>query len=257
MADSEPGERRRWIALVVLCLGQLMIVLDVTIVVVALPAIQRELHFSHASLAWVINAYLITFAGFLLLAGRLGDLLGRKRVFVAGLVVFTAASALCGASQSEAMLIIARLLQGVGGAMTGAVIVAIISASFPAPRQQAQALGAFAFTGAAGGSLGLLLSGVLTQALSWHWIFLVNVPIGILVIPLAVILIEPHRGLGVGGGVDALGAILITAALMVGTYAIVEASTHGWSSAVTLGGGCGALALIALFIARESSTRIP
>jgi EmrB/QacA subfamily drug resistance transporter len=254
MADSE---RRRWIALVVLCLGQLMIVLDVTIVVVALPAIQRELHFSHASLTWVINAYLITFAGFLLLAGRLGDLLGRKRVFVAGLVVFTAASALCGASQSEAMLIVARLLQGVGGAMTGAVIVAIITASFPAPRQQAQALGAFAFTAAAGGSVGLLLSGVLTQALSWHWIFLVNVPIGIFVIPLAVMLIEPHRGLGVVGGVDALGAILITAALMVGSYAIVEASPQGWTSGVTLGGGIGALVLIALFIARESSTPNP
>lgn len=155
------------------------------------------------------------------------------------------------------MLIIARLLQGVGGAMTGAVIVAIISASFPSPREQAQALGAFAFTGAAGGSLGLLLSGALTQALSWHWIFLVNVPIGIVVIPLAVFLIEPHRGLGVVGGVDALGAVLITAALMVGTYAIVEASTHGWASAVTLGGGGGALALIALFIARESSTANP
>jgi EmrB/QacA subfamily drug resistance transporter len=155
------------------------------------------------------------------------------------------------------MLIVARLLQGVGGAMTGAVIVAIISASFPAPREQAQALGAFAFTGAAGGSLGLLLSGVLTQTLSWHWIFLVNVPIGIIVIPLAVILIEPHRGLGVVGGVDALGAILITAALMVGSYAIVDASTHGWTSAVTLGGGGGALALIGLFIARESSTPNP
>jgi EmrB/QacA subfamily drug resistance transporter len=257
-ADSKPvGERRRWIALAVLCLGQLMIVLDVTIVVVALPAIQRELHFSHASLAWVINAYLITFAGLLLFAGRLGDLLGRKRVFIAGLVVFTAASALCGASQSEAMLIIARLLQGVGGALTGAVIVAIISSSFPAPRQQAHALGAFAFTGAAGGSLGLLLSGILTQELSWHWIFLVNVPIGIVVIPLAIILIEPHRGLGVVGGVDALGAILITAALMVGSYAIVEASTHGWTSAVTLGGGGVALALFVLFIARESATPHP
>ena len=255
MADpARVGDRRRWIALVVLCLGQLMIVLDVTIVVVALPAIQRELHFSHASLAWVINSYLVTFAGFLLLAGRLGDLLGRKRVFVAGLVVFTAASALCGASQSEAMLIVARLLQGVGGAMTGAVIVAIISASFPSPRQQAQALGAFAFTGAAGGSLGLLLSGVLTQTLSWHWIFLVNVPIGIVVIPLAVILIEPHRGLGVLDGVDALGAVLITASLMVGSYVIVGASTRGWGSAVTLGGGFAALALLALFIARESST---
>jgi EmrB/QacA subfamily drug resistance transporter len=253
-ADSKPvGERRRWIALAVLCLGQLMIVLDVTIVVVALPAIQRELHFSHASLAWVINAYLITFAGLLLFAGRLGDLLGRKRVFV----VFTAASALCGASQSEAMLIIARLFQGVGGALTGAVIVAIISSSFPAPRQQAHALGAFAFTGAAGGSLGLLLSGILTQELSWHWIFLVNVPIGIVVIPLAIILIEPHRGLGVVGGVDALGAILITAALMVGSYAIVEASTHGWTSAVTLGGGGVALALFVLFIARESATPNP
>jgi EmrB/QacA subfamily drug resistance transporter len=249
--------RRRWIALVVLCLGQLMIVLDVTVVNVALPSIQRDLHFSAASLAWVINGYLITFAGFLLLAGRLGDLLGRKRVFISGLVLFTAASALCGASQSETMLIAARLLQGVGGALTGSVIVAIITASFPRPPYQAKAMAVFAFTAAAGGSIGLLAGGVLTQALSWHWIFFVNLPIGICAVPLGQLLIEPHEGIGLGDGVDVLGAVLITAALMVGSYAIVEASTRGWSSTVTLGGGGLACALVALFIVRETLVAHP
>ena len=249
--------RRQWIALVVLCLGQLMIVLDVTVVNVALPSIQRDLHFSSSSLAWVINAYLITFAGFLLLAGRLGDLLGRKRVFISGLATFTAASALCGASQSEAMLIVARLLQGIGGAMTGSVIVAIIASSFPGPPHQAKAMGVFSFTAAAGGSIGLLAGGALTQALSWHWIFFVNVPIGIVAVPLAVLLIEPHAGLGLRHGLDVLGAVLITAALMVGSYAIVEAAPHGWGSTVTLGGGALALALLALFIARERTTSHP
>ena len=250
-------ERRRWIALVVLCLGQLMIVLDVTVVNVALPSIQRDLHFSHASLAWVINAYLITFAGFLLLAGRLGDLLGRKRVFITGLIVFTAASALCGAAQSEATLIAARLLQGVGGAMTGSVIVAIIAASFPGPPHQAKAMGIFSFTAAAGGSLGLIAGGALTQALSWHWIFFINVPIGIVAVLLGIALIEPHEGLGLGRGIDALGAVLITLALMVGSYAIVEAATRGWGSAVTLGGLAVALALVLLFVLREKLAKQP
>jgi EmrB/QacA subfamily drug resistance transporter len=254
---SPAVERRRWIALLVLCLGQLMIVLDVTVVNVALPSIQRDLHFAPASLAWVINAYLITFAGFLLLAGRLGDLIGRKRVFVTGLVTFTAASALCGASQSSAMLIAARLVQGVGGALTGAVIVAIIAASFPGPPHQAKAMGVFSFTAAAGGAIGLLAGGALTQALSWHWIFFINVPIGLVVVPLAVALIEPHEGLGLDNGVDILGAVLVTAALMLGSYAIVEAATHGWGSAVTLGGGAGALALLALFIVWETRTPHP
>ena len=240
-----------------LCLGQLMIVLDVTIVNVALPSIQRDLHFAPASLAWVINAYLITFAGFLLLAGRLGDLLGRKRVFICGLVVFTISSALCGASQSEAMLIVARMAQGIGGALTGSVIVAIIAASFPGPPHQAKAMGIFSFTAAAGGSIGLLAGGALTQAFSWHWIFFVNVPIGIIVVPLALILVDPHEGIGLGNGVDALGALLITGALMVGSYAIVEASTHGWGSTVTLGGGAAAIALVALFIVRETRTAHP
>jgi EmrB/QacA subfamily drug resistance transporter len=234
-----------------------MIVLDVTVVNVALPSIQRDLHFSAAALAWVINGYLITFAGFLLLAGRLGDLLGRKRVFVWGLVVFTAASALCGASQSEGMLIGARLLQGVGGAMTGSVIVAIITASFPGPPHQAKAMAVFAFTAAAGGSIGLVAGGALTQALSWHWIFLVNVPIGICAVPLGQVLIEPHQGIGLGDGLDVLGAVLITAALMVGSYAIVEASTRGWGSTVTLGGGGLACALVAAFIVRERLVAYP
>jgi len=248
--------RRRWVALVVLCFGQLMIVLDTTIVQVALPSIQRDLHFSSASLAWVINAYLVTFAGFLLLAGRLGDLMGRKRVFITGLVMFTAASALCGASQSAAMLVAARLLQGVAAATTTAVILAIIAASFDG-RQRTQAIGIATFTAIAGASLGLLVGGGLTQALGWHWIFFVNVPIGIIVLPLAQLFIEPHEGIGFGDAIDWLGAVLITASLMIGSYAIVEASNHGWASFVTLGGGAVALVLVALFILREQSTPHP
>ncbi|HYB22989.1 MAG TPA: MFS transporter, partial [Solirubrobacteraceae bacterium] len=175
---EQTAQRRRWIALAVLCLGQLMMVLDATIVNVALPSIQRDLHFSQSNLTWVINGYLITFGGLLLLAGRMGDLVGRKKVFLAGLVLFTASSIVCGTAGSQAMLIAARLVQGVGGAVASSVILAIIVTEFPERAEQAKAMGMYAFVSAGGGSIGLLAGGALTQSLSWHWIFFVNVPIG-------------------------------------------------------------------------------
>src|SRR5437660_1232348 len=180
------GGDSRWLALLVLCAGMLMIILDATIVNVALPSIQRDLGFSQSSLAWVVNAYLIPFGGLLLLAGRLGDLVGRKRVFTIGLAVFTVASIVCGASVSQQMLVAARLVQGVGGAMTSTVILGVIVTMFPDPREQARAIGAFSFTAAAGGSIGLLAGGVFTQAVNWHWIFFVNLPIGLGFLPVAI-----------------------------------------------------------------------
>src|SRR5256714_427552 len=209
------GSRSRWLALMVLCAGMLMIVLDATIVNVALPSIQRDLGFSQASLAWVVNAYMIPFGGLLLLAGRLGDLVGRKRVFIAGLAVFTGASLVCGVSTSQQMLIAARLVQGVGGAMTSTVILGVIVTMFPEAREQARAIGVFSFTAAAGGSVGLLAGGVLTHAVNWHWIFFVNVPIGIAAALLALRLIESDPGIGLSQGADVPGAILVTSALML------------------------------------------
>src|SRR3984957_11417903 len=193
-------ERRRWIALAVLCLGQLMMVLDATIVNVALPSIQRELHFSQSNLTWVIDGYLITFGGFLLLAGRVGDLVGRKKVFLTGLVMFVAASALCGVATSQGMLIVARLLQGVGGAVASSVILAIIVTEFPRAAEQAKAMGMYAFVSAGGGSIGLLAGGALTQSLDWHWIFFVNVPIGVVAFVLGSRLIVENEGIGLSGG---------------------------------------------------------
>jgi EmrB/QacA subfamily drug resistance transporter len=252
------SDRSRWIALYVLCAGMLMIVLDITVVNVALPSIKSDLGFSQASLAWVVNAYLITFGGLLLLAGRLGDLIGRRTVFLAGLAVFVVASLLCGASQSEAMLIGSRLLQGIGGAMTSAVILGMIVTMFPEPREQAKAVGAYAFVASAGGAVGLLIGGVLTQTISWHWIFFVNAPIGLATAILARRLLEKDEGIGFGEGADALGAVLITASLMLGVYTIVEpASKDGWGASLTLGLGAGSLALLAAFITREATARNP
>src|SRR5256885_4874682 len=198
-------ERRRWASLMVVCLAQLMIVLDVTIVNVALPSIQHDLHFSQGNLIWVVNAFLVTFGSFLLLAGRLGDLLGRKRVFLAGLVLFTTASVLCGAAPSQGFLIAARFIQGIGAAMQASVILAIIVTEFPAPTDRAQAMSAYVFTAVAGGSLGLLAGGALTDALSWHWIFFVNLPIGLATMAFGRTLIPRDRGLGLEHGVDWLG----------------------------------------------------
>src|SRR5215213_7757349 len=178
-------DRNRWIALYVLCVGMLMIVLDVTVVNVALPSIQSDLGFSQSSLAWVVNAYLIAFGGLLLLSGRFGDILGRKSVFLAGLGVFTVASLLCGVAHSQELLVAARFVQGVGGAMTSAVILGMIVTMFPEPREQAKAIGVYAFVASAGGSIGLLAGGVLTQSINWHWIFFVNVPIAIVTALLA------------------------------------------------------------------------
>ena len=251
------SDRSRWLALYVLCVGMLMIVLDVTIVNVALPSIQEDLRFSTSSLAWVVNAYLIAFGGLLLLAGRVGDLIGRRRIFLAGVALFTSASLLCGVAQSAWWLVAARFLQGVGGAMTSAVILGMIVTMFRDAREQAKAIGVFAFVASAGGSVGLLAGGVLTQAINWHWIFFVNLPIGVATAVLAARLLERDEGIGVGEGVDLPGAVLLTSALMAGVYTIVGASDHGWGSGHTLGFGSAAVALLVGFVIREARTSNP
>jgi EmrB/QacA subfamily drug resistance transporter len=248
---------RRWLALAILCAGTLMTILDGTIVTVALPTIQRDLGFSQSSLAWVVNAYLIAFGGLLLLAGRLGDLAGRKRIFVAGLTVFTAASLWCGLSDSQAMLIVARFAQGAGGALTTAVVLGMITTMFPEPRLRARAIGGYSFAGAAGASVGVLAGGLITQAVSWHWIFIVNVPLGAAAIAAAARVIEPDRGIGLRAGADAVGAVLVTAGLMLGVDAVVEVTSHGWASARTLGAGAAAAALLAAFAWRQATAARP
>jgi EmrB/QacA subfamily drug resistance transporter len=244
-------------ALAVLCAGMLMIILDGSIVTVALPAIQRDLDLSPASLTWIVNSYMIAFGGLLLLAGRLGDLLGRKRMFVAGLAVFTVASLLCGVSTSQDMLIATRFLQGVGGAMASAVSLGMIVTHFPEPRERAKAIGAFSFVGAAGASIGAVLGGILTQAVSWHWIFFINLPIGTAAALLAVRVLEPDRGLGLRVGADELGAVLVTAGLMLGVYTIVETSRYGWTSTHTLGFAALTVALLAGFVVRQATAAAP
>src|SRR3954449_778309 len=250
-------DRRRWAALFVVCLAQLMIVLDVTIVNVALPAIQHDLGFSQANLTWVVNAFLITFGSLLLLAGRLGDLLGRRRVFLSGLVVFTAASLLCGVAPSQGALIGARLLQGVGAAAQASVILAIIITEFPQAADRARAMSAYVFVSVAGGSLGLLTGGLLTQALSWHWVFFVNLPIGAATFALGQALIRADEGLGLEHGVDWFGSLLVTASLMSGIYAIVRVPDEGWTSSLVLSFGGLAALLMAAFVAFEARVRNP
>jgi EmrB/QacA subfamily drug resistance transporter len=255
---TEMTDTRRWIALYVLCVGMLMIVLDVTVVNVALPSIQDDLGFSQSGLAWVVNAYLISFGGLLLLAGRFGDLIGRKRVFLAGLGVFTAASLLCGLAESQAMLVAARFVQGAGGAMTSAVILGMIVTMFPEPREQAKAIGVYAFVASAGGTVGLLAGGVLTQSINWHWIFFVNIPIAIATAVLAARLLEREEGIGFGAGADVPGALLITSSLMLGVYTIVSpAAERGWGDGVTLGLSAASLALLVAFVAREARAGNP
>jgi EmrB/QacA subfamily drug resistance transporter len=234
-----------------------MIVLDATIVNVALPSIQRDLHFTQGNLTWVLNGYLITFGGFLLLAGCLGDLVGRKRVFLAGLVLFTAASVLCGVSSSQGMLIAARVIQGVGGAVASSVILAIIVTEFPKRAEQAKAMGLYAFVSAGGGSIGLLAGGALTQSLDWHWIFFVNVPIGAIAFVLGWFLIAENPSLGLSGGVDIAGSILMTLATVLAAFAIVKSSDYGLGSARTLGVGGASLLLLAAFLALESRLKNP
>ncbi|GHH19607.1 MFS transporter [Streptomyces rubradiris] len=247
----------RWFALAILCAGQLMVILDGTIVNVALPAIQDSLDFSSSSLGWVVNAYLIPFGGLLLLAGRFGDLFGRKRVFVTGLVVFTLASLLCGLAQSATMLLAARFVQGVGGAVTSSVTLAMVVTMFTEPGERARAIGVYSFVQSAGGTLGLLLGGVLTRAAGWHWIFFVNVPIGVAAAVLAQRVLVAERGAGRGKSTDALGAVLVTCALMPAVYAIVAAADHGFGSARTLGSGLAALVLLAAFVVRQARAEDP
>ncbi|MGH3737583.1 MAG: DHA2 family efflux MFS transporter permease subunit [Micromonosporaceae bacterium] len=257
MPASTSRTDSRWMALIVLCAGMLMIILDQTIVNVALPTIQDDLGFTQSGLAWVINAYLIPFGGLLLLAGRLGDLIGRKRIFLVGLTAFTAASLLCGASVTPEMLIVARFLQGAGGAMATAVTLGMIVTMFPEPKEQARAIGVFSFVAAAGASIGLLAGGVLTQALNWHWIFFVNLPIGIAALVLAYRLIGNDRGIGLSEGADVVGAVLITSSLMLGVYTIVKAAEYGWGSLHTVGLGAVALALFAGFVVRQARAAKP
>jgi EmrB/QacA subfamily drug resistance transporter len=257
VAPSSPSNPRRWTALIVVCLAQLMIVLDVTIVNVALPAIQRQLHFSQGNLTWVVNAFLVTFGSLLLLAGRLGDLVGRKRVFLSGLVVFTGASIFCGLAPTQGVLIGARFLQGVGAAMQASVILAIIITEFPEAAERARAMSLYVFVSVAGGSLGLLAGGVLTQALSWHWVFFVNLPIGLAALAFGHLLIPADRGRGLGHGVDWIGSLLVTTSLMSGIYAIVQATAHGWISEPVMGFGALAVVLMAGFLGLEARIENP
>ncbi len=255
--QADHQDRNRWLALYVLCAGMLMIVLDITIVNVALPSIQDDLGFSQSNLAWVVNGYLIPFGGLLLLAGRFGDLIGQRRVFLTGLAVFVSASLLCAVSQSQEMLVGARFIQGIGGALTSAVILGMIVTMFPEPREQAKAIGVYGFVASAGGSIGLLAGGVLTEAISWHWIFFINLPVGLITAFLAMRLVEPHEGIGFGEGADIPGAVLITASLMLGTYTILEVTEVGWGAAQTLVLGAVSLALGAAFVWRQARIENP
>jgi EmrB/QacA subfamily drug resistance transporter len=249
------NERRRWLALYVLCAGVLMIVIDATIVNVALPSIQDDLGFSQSNLAWVVNAYLIAFGGLLLLSGRMGDLIGQRHVFLIGLAVFTVASVVCAVAQSQGVLIGARFIQGAGGALASAVILGMIVTMFPEPRDQAKAIGVYGFVASAGGSIGLLAGGALTEAISWHWIFFINVPIGIATAIFTLRLVDAPKGIGLREGADIPGALLLTAGLMLNVYTILQVSENGWGSTQTLGLGAVSLALIGAFLVRQA--RIP
>ena len=248
---------RRWLALLVLCLGDLMIVLDVTIVGVALPSIRADLGFSEESLAWVVNAYLITFGGFLLLGGRLGDLLGHRNMFLAGVALFTVASAVCGFASSQGVLIASRAVQGLGGAVVSAVALSLMMTLFTSPTERAKAMGIFGFVASGGGSLGVLLGGVLTDALDWHWIFLVNLPVGVLVVVLTLVVIPGARVAAASRQLDLAGAVTVTAALMLAVYAIVNGNDVGWLTWRTLGLLAVSSVLLVAFLAIEGRVRAP
>jgi EmrB/QacA subfamily drug resistance transporter len=248
---------RRWLALFILCLGDLMIVLDVTIVGVALPSIRADLGFSEESLAWVVNAYLITFGGFLLLGGRLGDLFGHRRLFIAGVALFTAASAVCGLANSQAILVSARAVQGVGGAVVSAVALSMMMTLFTEPAERAKAMGIFGFVASGGGSLGVLLGGILTDALDWHWIFLVNVPVGVLVVVLTLVVISGAPLPNAAQRLDLAGAVTVTASLITAVYAIVNGNEFGWLTARTLGLLAGSAVLLASFLVIEARVPAP
>jgi EmrB/QacA subfamily drug resistance transporter len=249
--------RTRWLALYVLCLASLMIVLDVTIVNVALPSIREDLGFSQTTLAWVVNGYLLTYGGFLLLGGRLGDLFGHRRLFLAGITLFTFASLACGLATTQWLLVAARTVQGLGGAVASAVSLSLMMTLFTEPADRAKAMGIFGFVAAGGGSIGVLLGGILTDLLDWHWIFLVNFPIGVLVVVLSLRLLPAARGSAADGRLDVAGAVTVTASLMLAVYAIVNGNQEGWLSAQTLGLLGAATALLALFLALESRVRSP
>jgi EmrB/QacA subfamily drug resistance transporter len=256
-ANTRPAEHRRWFALGVLCLGVLMIVLDTTIVNVALPSIKADLGFTETTLAWVINAYMLTYGGFLLLGGRLGDLFGHRRLFLIGTAVFVLASLVCGLATAKSVLIVARAVQGIGGAVVTAVALSLIMDLFSAPGDRAKALGVYGFVCAAGGSIGAMLGGVLTSTLSWHWVFLVNLPIGIVVMLLSLRLLPGAHTQVRERHMDLFGAISITAALMLAVYAIVDGKDAGWTSIRTLGLLGIALALLAAFVWNEAHVRAP
>jgi EmrB/QacA subfamily drug resistance transporter len=256
-ADARGQSRTRWIALCVLCAGVLMDVLDATIVNVALPSIKHDLGFSQSGLAWVLNAYLISFGGLLLLAGRIGDLIGQRRVFLAGLTVFTGASALCALAQDPVVLVAARFVQGIGGALTSSVILGMIVTMFPEPREQAKAIGVYGFVASAGGSIGLLAGGILTQAIDWHWIFFINVPLGVATALCAIRLIEDGEGIGLRNGADIPGAAMLTVGLMLGVYTILQVDQAGWGSAKTLLLGGLSVGLVVAFVARQDRIANP
>jgi EmrB/QacA subfamily drug resistance transporter len=249
--------RTRWLALLVLCLGDLMIVLDVTIVGVALPSIQEDLGFSETTLAWVVNAYLLTFGGFLLLGGRLGDLFGHRRLFLVGIALFTLASIGCGLADSQGVLIAARAVQGLGGAVVSAVALSLMMTIFTEPAERAKAMGIFGFVASGGGSIGVLLGGIITDALTWSWIFLVNVPVGVLVILLTLRLVPAARIPVASRRLDVAGAVTVTASLMLAVYAIVNGNQEGWTSARTLGLLGAAAALLGAFLVIESRVGSP
>jgi EmrB/QacA subfamily drug resistance transporter len=257
MSVSSIDHHKRWLALIVLCLGDLMIVLDTTVVNVALPSIRDDLGFSQTSLVWVVNAYMLTFSGFLLLGGRLGDLYGNRRVFLLGIALFTLASLACGLADSQALLITARAVQGLGGAVVSAVALSLIMNLFTEDAERAKAMGIFGFVMAGGGSVGVLLGGLLTDAFNWHWIFLINIPIGIAVFALCLLLLPGSRGSAAGARLDIAGAVTVTVALMLAVYGIVDGNEAGWTSAQTLGLLAGGVLLTLVFLRIESRVHTP
>ena len=257
LAPTTEPRQGRWLALTVLCLGTLMIVLDTTIVNVALPSIRANLGFSETSLAWVVNAYLLTFGGFLLLGGRLGDLFGHRRLFLLGITLFSLASLTCGLANSQVLLIGARAVQGLGGAVVSAVALSLVMNLFTESAERAKAMGVFGFVAAGGGSIGVLLGGVLTSALNWHWIFLVNLPIGVAVFALCLVLLPASRGPASATRLDVAGAVTVTASLMLAVFVIVNGNETGWMSAQTIGLLAAAAALLAIFLGIEARVRAP
>jgi len=249
--------RKRWLALLVLCLGTVMIVLDTTIVNVALPSIRTALLFSETSLVWVVNAYMLTFGGFLLLSGRLGDLYGQRRIFIGGIVLFTLASLACGLSRSQSMLVASRAVQGVGGSAVSAIALSLIMNLFPEPGERAKAMGVYSFVCAGGGSVGVLLGGLLVQSLDWHWIFLVNIPIGMLVVFLTLALVAERKSEETSRHLDIAGALCVTTSLMLAVYGIVGGNQAGWGSGRTLGLLATSAVLLAIFLGIESRVKTP